>query len=829
MPVGSIGLSMFHRRLLLLAGVVALVMLILVGQIGRLTIVRGADLREKAESRLVIWDWLPTSRGKILDRKGRVLAQDRPSFELSVDFRVITGDWAIAQAARAAKRAHAGQWYKLAPEERQAIVDQYIPIFQAHIDQMWDRVSQVSGTDPATIQERRQEIIRRVELRSNSIVTRRLELRLESRLAAGEEITAATEEEVHRQVDAPIAEQRSPHPVLARIPDAVAFELMRLAEQSVDLAVPTPDGGSEARSVPLLPGVSVDHTGDREYPYETVRVGVDLSTLPGPMAKPQTTLEIETRGVAYHILGRVVEGANADRKTAGGDVTMGHRERRRERLRTDPEFAERVLTSADLSALARRMDRGEYRDNDLAGQGGIEESQEQQLRGLRGLKISELETGKDWQPNQPVVGRDVRLTLDVMLQARVQAAMSPELGLAVAQAWHGEENPTVPVGTPLNGGAVVIEIDSGDILAMVSTPSIPLKTLSDSPAAIFDDPWNEAVNLPWLDRSVTRPYPPGSIAKALVLVAAAGQGKLNLDVPIDCTGFLFPNKPDQFRCWAFKQYHTTHTAWLGHEPNGPEALMVSCNIYFFTLGQRMGPEGITRAYRMFGVGQPWKLGLGDHLESPGFLGTRPGGYPALASAPGNVSPQDAIQMGIGQGPVAWTPLHAADAFATLGRNGVRIMPHVIASDGTPEVQDLGLHPRALKEALEGLALSVNDQRGTGHHVDVGLGEAKARVQHFTDPHVQVWGKTGTAQAPTLMARPGDPLYEAAIEDPALPVGVRALRSGDHSWFVVLVGRAGENRPRYAISVMMEYAGSGGKVSGPIVSQIIHALRAEGYL
>jgi penicillin-binding protein 2 len=93
----------------------------------------------------------------------------------------------------------------------------------------------------------------------------------------------------------------------------------------------------------------------------------------------------------------------------------------------------------------------------------------------------------------------------------------------------------------------------------------------------------------------------------------------------------------------------------------------------------------------------------------------------------------------------------------------------------------------------------------------------------------VWGKTGTAEAPTITVKHDDPLYAWALDDPALPEGTRLLRKGDHSWFVVMVGRKGENRPRFVISVVMEYAGSGGKVSGPIVNQIIHALIAEGYL
>jgi penicillin-binding protein 2 len=161
---------------------------------------------------------------------------------------------------------------------------------------------------------------------------------------------------------------------------------------------------------------------------------------------------------------------------------------------------------------------------------------------------------------------------------------------------------------------------------------------------------------------------------------------------------------------------------------------------------------------------------------------------------------------------------------------VRMPPHLVAPDGTPEALSLGLDPRAVSESLEGLGLSVNNFNGTGNHLNIEReGQDPLVIPHFNVPGVQIWGKTGTAEAPTIRVRPGDALYDHGIPDPALPEGVRALRKGDHSWFVVLVGRAGENRPRFAVAVMMEYAGSGGKVSGPIVNQIIHALRAEGYL
>jgi len=270
-----------------------------------------------------------------------------------------------------------------------------------------------------------------------------------------------------------------------------------------------------------------------------------------------------------------------------------------------------------------------------------------------------------------------------------------------------------------------------------------------------------------------------------------------------------PNEPDKYRCWIYKRFNTTHTEQLGHDPDGAEALMGSCNIFFFTLGRRLGPDGIRDVYRDFGVGRGFDLGVdragaGPATEYTGILGDGPTGT--------NIKMGDAIQMGIGQGPVAWTPLHAADAYATLARNGVRMPPRLIAGRHREEPGDLSLDPRGIAQAMEGLQRAVNDDLGTGHTITIG--EKKEPI--FNAPGVKVWGKTGTATSSPVV---GDPDGEGPRES-----GV--LESGDHSWFVVMVGR---DRPRYVISVVVDFGGSGGKVSGPIANQIIHALIAEGYL
>lgn len=843
---------MFHRRLALVLSLMIAAVCVLTAQLGRLTIVHGAEHLERAERRLVTLEWIPTMRGPILDRQGRVLAKDRPSFNVTVDYSVLSGEWVTVRAATLAKRLYGASWKTIAPEERKELIEQCRVPFAGHIEHMWDVIADAARMNRADVDERREKIIWSVENKQRSKREKNITSSIDDKLKMGQEITEDVEEEIVKKAAQPIREQKLPHVLLPKIDDAVGFALQKLAAEQVEIAIPThlfPTGGKLQKPFveSVLPGLVVVSAGDREYPMDHVLVDMDLGSLPGPMKKPGQRAKIAVEGVAFHILGRVETNAHENRTVEKDKklvVVPSHAARRAARLKVidgrgmhaDEAFANRVQASAEAGLPEGLRDLGRYEYNDDSGMTGVEESREAELRGLRGANVVKLETGER-STIAPVHGASVQLTIDVALQARVQAAMSPEFGLAVAQPWHAHGNPTVPPGTHLNGAAVVIDVDSGDILALVSTPSVPRDRVRHAPESIFGEALNQIVDLPWVNRATARPYPPGSIVKALILNGAVKFGKLNLDQPIDCTGHLFPNEPNMFRCWIYKdkRFLSTHTAYFGHAPLGPEALMVSCNIYFFTLGQRLGPQGIMDTYAMFGLGQEWNLGIG--MEYEGAVGG--------TGRKKSLNIQDAIQMGIGQGPVDWTPLHAADAYATLARGGKRITPHIVKGE-TPVVQDIELDPRAVKEALEGLSMSVNDSRGTGHHVEFPASMGGERVTHFDNlPGIKVWGKTGTAQAPTITQRfdertgTKEPLYDEAVEDTAiqqaadpsfkLKPGYRALRWGDHSWFVVLVGHESDQRPLYAIAVMMEYAGSGGKVSGPIVNQVIRALMTEGYL
>ena len=798
---------MFVRRLLLLSGLALVSAAPLVVQLGRLTLVKGEGLRIDAQSRLIRRQWTPTVRGSIVDRKGRVLAQDRPSYDIQVSFDVVNGEWARGQAAIAARRMH-GQtgWLGLTSSERSQSVQAWLSAYQVHLEKGWDALAGTLGISRAELDSRRDGIVARVNQSQEALTKRRIESELAQARERGEEVTSALMRAIERRAAAPIAEFRAHHTIASRVSDELAFAAGNLEADEVSIeisqvagvAVGQWLGATEGRMVARLPGLRTVDSGDRDYPYERMEVSVDRRTLPTPVrVEDEVTISLE--GVACHILGRMRDKVFGDAVGGGGGgggglVVAGDATRRREYLAANPAAAREAFTTEGV-------DRGFYRDGDRVGETGIEGAQEQLLRGLRGSATAHLDTGiKDYV--KPVAGGNIALTLDIMLQGRVQAAMSEGVGLAVVLPWHHQESETQPVGTKLYGAAVVLDIDTGEVLAAVSTPTFTRQDIAENPDSVFKD----ELLTPYVNRCWQRPYPPGSITKAAVLAGAITFGNLRPEETIACNGYLIPDRPDIYRCLIYKRYHTTHSILLDHDLEGTEALMVSCNIFFYTMGRRMGTDTLVKLYQAFGLGSGFDLGAGGEFAGP--LGKQYDGSP--------LTPPDAIQMAIGQGPVSWTPLHAADMYATLARRGVRIAPTLIKDVGArrgpaPAPTELGLDPRGVAMAVKGLELAVNGERGTGRTLTFdGIQEPI-----FNASGVKVWGKTGTATAPDLRARNLEGTGPGEL-----------LEKGDHSWFVVFAGR---DRPKYAIAVVIDYGGSGGKVSGPIANQIIHALIAEGYL
>ncbi|MFN0010528.1 MAG: penicillin-binding transpeptidase domain-containing protein [Phycisphaerales bacterium] len=762
--------SMFHRRLALLGLLLAAGAGLPAVQMARLATVRGAALREEAEGKLVAERALPTSRGRILDRKGRVLALDRPSYDIAVDYTVLTGQWTFVQAARRARRAAGATWSELSAIEREELIQRQEPEFRARLDDAWGRFCTLGGISREELDARKAAIIERVTKTASGVLererARRLEAMTRGRAVAADVSTA--------QIERPIREQRTSHVLLRGVADTVAFGFL---EAQGSRAAASGGGAGEERDAALIPGLEVRDASERDYPFETTDVLLDRSRLPLPVASEEP-LVVRVEGVAAHVLGAMGRVFSAE------DVEA--RQKAREQR------------------AARGLDLGAYRDGDRAGARGMERAAEYELRGTRGLLTERLDRGTS-DRMEPVPGRDVRLTLDVQLQARIQGVLHPSMGLALVQPWHN--NQTVDIGTPLPASVVVMDVDTGDILAAVSTPSFTRLQLATTPASILED----EINTPMLNRCVSKPYPPGSIVKPLIWTAAVASGAAAADTHVACNGSLYPDQPDVLRCWVKKQFNTTHNEVLGHDPDAPDALMVSCNIFFYHLGRSLGPERIVEWYGRFGVGpmsELPRLGMGN--EFAGFAGN-----PRDTT---RTTPAEAIQMGIGQGPVAWTPLHAADAYCTLARGGLKRPPR-LRTDAATTTTDLRLDATAVRMAMEGLRRSVNEERGTGHHVTVPdlLGNP-VRQNTFNVPGVVVWGKSGTADAPAVLS---EPMEGESVR------GV--LRDGDHSWFVGMVGPVALGRPKYVIAVVVDYGGSGGRAAGPVANQVVWQLVAEGYL
>ncbi len=767
----SAGLGMFHRRLLLLAVAFLAVLVVLTSQTVRLSVVEGAERLAEAERRLDRAEFLPTIRGSILDRKGRVLAADRSSRDLEAQFEFISGIWAVRRAGDAARRAvteRGGRsaWSALDAEARQAAILEALPACDAEVEGIWAQVAEAAGVDRLVLEVRLDEIRGSVRRQALAVSDRRAAIEAE-RLASGDLDRAPPPQ-------GPIREERSPHLVLEGLTAEAAIELERLGA--------------------VHPGsIMVRHSVSRDLPWSSARVRVDRSGLPSPI-RDESPIEVAVEDPVGLVIGAV-----------GTEVWREDLERR-------------PLRAGDGS-----IDLGGYAvDEERIGRRGVEAAFEDRLRGRRGLVRRNLGSG-ELERIEPTRGEDVVLSIDAALESRLAALFAPEIGLAVPQQWHagwsgGEPNPQkLPADWgSLDGAIVVLDVSNGEILAAVSSPS---------PTGVEGWPsWRQRVASPMVMRAFEGVYPPGSILKPIVYASAVAAGVHPADGTIECTGHFFENLPEVARCWIYRERYglTTHTAAVGGPLGVEEAIARSCNIYFYELARRLGPEQIVAWLRRFGLDRRFGIGLGWKTEESGAARPRGehrgflpegGELEAIRRGGDRVTP---VLLGIGQGPIAWTPLQAANAYATLARGGVVLEPTLLRQDSRRAPDDrLPLTRDSVSRALTGLRRAVSDPVGTGHHLTLADGAREALVKV---PGVTVWGKTGTAQAPPVRI---DRDADGVVED--------SLTDLEHAWFVGLCAESGAPAPRYAIAVVLENAGSGGRAAGPMAAAVIRALVEEGYL
>ncbi len=716
---------LFHRRLICLGVFLCIVIGILGLQAYRLMIVEHQKRFDKAQSRLHTVQYLPTFRGAIKDRKGRVIAQDVPSYAVAVRWDYITGDIAQEQAVQDARSSVGHQrWLSLSPEARQKQIDAFLPPAKQELEHFWNRVAEIGHISRDALESRLQLI--------RSSVTSLAEVVWERQESAHQKRFGERVEFIAR----PIREQRTNHTILSDVSDDTVFEFKKLQDEMPNT-------------------IAIEYDRTREYPLRSQTVQLDGASFPTPIRT------FNNHAVELHSVGELLIG----------DVRQNVWE----------EDINRVPFSSKQGVNLQG-----YRVGDEVGNRGIEAKLEHVLRGHRG-KVTLNKQGDEVDRALPIGGRDVSITIDMELQARVEAILSQDLPFMNVQPWH--RNSLLPDKLPLRGAIVVLDADSSEILAMTSSPAL--------------DDEVDAEGYPWLNRAAEGLYPPGSILKPMVYAAAVAENEVQTTEIIECTGHYFDGVKDAARCWIYRDRFNFQTH--GHL-KGREAIARSCNIYFYELGSRLGFKRLLDWYRKFGLGQPLNE-LMTTSTADGTFGHLPSESDIARLKERGALAFETVSIAIGQGALTWTPLHAAASYATLARGGVWKAPKLIKRDDTGV--DLQLTSESVDIALQGLQDSIKKRHGTG---SILRHSATSEEPIFTIDGVNLWGKTGTAEAP--------PFFIDGESSPI--VGL------DHSWFLVMAAPADHNRPTVVVAVLVENGGSGGRVAGPIANQVLYALQREGY-
>ena len=410
---------------------------------------------------------------------------------------------------------------------------------------------------------------------------------------------------------------------------------------------------------------------------------------------------------------------------------------------------------------AELKDQG-YAMNDTIGKSGIEEAFESQLRGENGKRTITLNANGEvidaTVTQSPVPGNSIMLTLDLDLQRIAQDSLEDEIQWLQANGEEGE-------GKEATAGAVVaIEVKTGEILAMASYPTYNLATYNQDYNTLLANPDN-----PLFNRALQGTYAPGSIFKPLVGTAGLQEGLITPSYTYTCNH-------------VYTYYDDYQPKCLGWHPNYTvmDALRVSCNIFFYDLGRRLGIDTLLDYAKQFGLGEPTGIELPEaigHMASP-----------AYSESIGEIwNPGDVLQASIGQGKSLFTPLQLATYTATLANGGVRMKTHLVKSIHTynldetveeiePEVVvDMDLSDTAVSAIRDGMI------RASGQNGYSGTSGA-----YFGNYPISVASKTGTPE--TTGYPNGTYICYAPADDPQIAVAV-VIENGYHGYWGAAVAKA----------------------------------------
>jgi penicillin-binding protein 2 len=416
----------------------------------------------------------------------------------------------------------------------------------------------------------------------------------------------------------------------------------------------------------------------------------------------------------------------------------------------------------------KRSKNGPYRMGDMIGKYGVEYRWESDLRGVDGGRQIEVDAlGREIKPLRsvdPFPGNNLILTLDLELQRVAEEAFQDRSGALVA-----------------------MDPKTGRILAMVSKPSFDPNLFARN---ISPEEWKsltENPGHPLQNKGIQGQYPPGSVFKIITAIAGLESGIIDPNTQMTCTGsYTFGNR--DFRCWKEG----------GHGKIGlRQAIVESCDIYFYQVGLKIGVDLIARYAKEFGLGRVTGIYL-PH-EKPGIVPStswkeKSSGVPWYSG--------ETLSLAVGQGYLNTTPIQLLSLISTIANGGIIYLPQVVErveniygdvlKEYPPiEVRRVNVSEKTLHIIQDALMGAVNEPHGTG------LGCALKDVK--------VAGKTGTAQVI------GIPQNFKSGDMDKIPLKFR-----DHAWFVAY---APYEDPQIAIAVLVEHGGFGAAAALPIAKKV----------
>ena len=420
-----------------------------------------------------------------------------------------------------------------------------------------------------------------------------------------------------------------------------------------------------------------------------------------------------------------------------------------------------------------------YTQNDIIGKTGIEAVFEEFLKGKNGTKQIDMDvdgtiTG-EYTSKEAVAGSDIVLTIDSNLQKVTEEALEANIQ-KISSGGFGKRYDAKA------GACVVMNVNSGEILAMASYPTY---NPADFVGGISTENWNKYNNdeaHPLVDKAIQSSYSPGSTFKMITAIAGLESGAINTNTTINDTGRYTKYRDYQPVCWYYTDYHRGHGSL-----NVSGAIEKSCNFFFYETGDRMGIDTLAKYAKYFGLGT--KTGVELQSETSGQLASKETKSKLRPnSSDGNWNPGDTLQASIGQGDNEFSPVQMAKYISMLANGGHKIDPTIIKTirnaNGSEssredikkfvnnklgiqeeETEDLQIQQKNLDAVLKGMESVTQDSEGTAY-------------VRFKDFGISVGGKTGSAKAP------GNKV---------------------NAWFV---GFAPFENPEIAIVVMVENGGHG---------------------